>query len=291
MARINIEDSLWKDDRFQDLMIKTGNRHTAKGMILELWTLAQEYWFPNRKAIPLERIKQAGLQLVIDVGLAVIEESGVKAIGTDKAFDWLFQRQEAGKKGGKANALRLEAVATRSIDEQATNQSKLKQIEPSSSFSSSSSFSFSNSDSSSSNIAGASKNEATAEVGADETPKPVLNPEGATAGALTWRAYKAAYLQKYGEAPTWNAKVAGQLKSFTSRIPKEEAPDVAAFFVTHPNRYYVESMHPVGLLLRDAEKLRTEWATGRQMTGQQAKQGEKTAGYQSQLERIARGEL
>lgn len=141
MARINIEDSLWKDDRFQDLMIKTGNRHTAKGMILELWTLAQEYWFPNRKAIPLERIRQAGLQLVIDVGLAVIEESGVKAIGTDKAFDWLFQRQEAGKKGGKANALRLEAVAKRSIDDQATNQSKLKQIEPSYSFSSSSSFS------------------------------------------------------------------------------------------------------------------------------------------------------
>lgn len=137
MARINIEDSIWKDDRFQDLMIKTGNRHTAKGMILELWTLAQEYWFPERKLIPLDRIRQAGLQLVVDVGLAVIQEAGVKAIGTDKAFDWLFQRQAAGKAGGKANALRLEAVASRSLNDREANESKSKQIEASFSISNS----------------------------------------------------------------------------------------------------------------------------------------------------------
>lgn len=39
---------------------------------------------------------------------------------------------------------------------------------------------------------------------------------------------------------------------------------MAAFYVTHRSSWYAEKMHPVNLLLQDAEKLRTEWATGRQ---------------------------
>ena len=35
-------------------------------------------------------------------------------------------------------------------------------------------------------------------------------------------------------------------------------------------------MHPTNLLLRDAEKLRTEWATGRQVTRTQAAQVDRT---------------
>jgi hypothetical protein len=58
------------------------------------------------------------------------------------------------------------------------------------------------------------------------------------------------------------------------RIPEAEAPAVAAFYLTHNDAFYVKSMHPVGLLLRDAEKLRTEWATGRKVTSIQARQGE-----------------
>jgi hypothetical protein len=114
VARINIEDSLWKDERFQDLMIKTGNRHTAKGMLVELWALAQEYWFPDRKLIPLERIQRAGLDLVLEVGLAVQKAEGIFAVGTEKAFDWLFQKQDAGKKGGiKSGAKRALSSAKR----------------------------------------------------------------------------------------------------------------------------------------------------------------------------------
>jgi hypothetical protein len=55
-----------------------------------------------------------------------------------------------------------------------------------------------------------------------------------------------------------------------------EAEFVAEFYLSHRNRYYVEKMHPVGLLLSDAEKLRTEWATGRQTTATQALQADKT---------------
>lgn len=123
------------------------------------------------------------------------------------------------------------------------------------------------------------------------TPKQSLNPEGPSAGALAWRAYKAAYQAKYGEAPPWNAKIAGQLKSFISRIPSTEAPDIATFYLTHTDRFYVQSMHPVGLMLRDAEKLRTEWLTGRRMTSAHAKNSESADYANDQLRRIKEGTL
>lgn len=105
MARLNIEDTLWKDFRFQELMVKVGSRHAAKGMVLELWMLAQEYWFPEKKYIPAEKIAEAGLQPVVDSGLAVLKpEGGYFAIGSEKAFDWLFAAREKGKKGGEKSA-------------------------------------------------------------------------------------------------------------------------------------------------------------------------------------------
>lgn len=105
-------------------------------------------------------------------------------------------------------------------------------------------------------------------------PRDSIDPEGPSPTALTWRSYRDAYRTKYGEAPLFNPKIGGQLKSFVSRVPKEEAPLIAAFYLTHSDQFYVKKMHPIGLLLQDAEKLRTEWATGRKMTGFEAHQSE-----------------
>lgn len=99
--------------------------------------------------------------------------------------------------------------------------------------------------------------------------KPTAEKE--TAIAKTWHAYKQAYADRHGEPPPWNSKIAGQLKQFVSRIPASEAPDVAAFYVHHNSSRYVGAMHPAGMMLIDAEKLRTEWATGKQMTAHEAK--------------------
>jgi hypothetical protein len=60
------------------------------------------------------------------------------------------------------------------------------------------------------------------------------------------------------------------------RLGAEEAPLVADFFLTHNDQYYVKKMHPVGLLLQDAEKLRTEWKTGNRMLGTTAVQVERS---------------
>lgn len=89
-----------------------------------------------------------------------------------------------------------------------------------------------------------------------------------------WQGYLEAYLARYGIEPVRNAKVNGQLARFVQRIPAAEAAEVAAFYVSHSGAFYVRAGHPVDLLLRDAEKLRTEWATGRRITETGARQGD-----------------
>lgn len=94
--------------------------------------------------------------------------------------------------------------------------------------------------------------------------------------ALTWDAYATAYQQRYGVAPVRNATVNSQLAAFVRRLGQEEAPSVAAHYVTSNNAYYVRKGHAVGPMLTDAEKLRMEWATNRQTTSAQATQLDRT---------------
>ena len=77
--------------------------------------------------------------------------------------------------------------------------------------------------------------------------------------------------------PTRNAKVNGQMAQFCKRVPIEEAPEIAAFYLGHNNAWYIRGSHSVGSLLNEAEKLRTEWQTGRKVTGRKALQDEQTA--------------
>lgn len=87
-----------------------------------------------------------------------------------------------------------------------------------------------------------------------------------SSSALVWDSYAEAYGARYGEKPSSNAKGFGICKHFVGRIPADEAPYVASFYVSHNDQQYVKNLHPLTFMLRDAEKLRTEWKLGRQMT-------------------------
>ena len=101
-------------------------------------------------------------------------------------------------------------------------------------------------------------------------------PKPETLTGATWAAYADAYERRYGVEPLRNAKVNGQLAQFLGRIPHDEAPGVAEFYVGHQQAFYVAKGHAVDYLLRDAEKLRTEWMTRRQITSTQAAQADRT---------------
>lgn len=82
--------------------------------------------------------------------------------------------------------------------------------------------------------------------------------------ALIWRAYSAAHEASplYGTKPPWNDTVGGMLANLGRRLGKD-APEVAAFYVSHPDPYYAKKGHTVGPLVADAEKLHGEWKRGR----------------------------
>jgi hypothetical protein len=69
--------------------------------------------------------------------------------------------------------------------------------------------------------------------------------------------------------------VNGQLAAFITRVPAAEAPHIAAWYVRSDRGLYVSARHPVDLLLRDAEALRTDWVTRTQRSDAEARRGDR----------------
>jgi hypothetical protein len=244
LARINVEDGLWADPRFLKLCIKLGDEEKALGRVVIAWRFAQKFWCPNKDPIPDEAWTAARLgNELVEVGLARFENGGYYLAGSEEQFAWWFQRQESGRKGGQASAKRRLSLAKR-------KSAGAQQIQPSSS--SSSSFSLSSSSSSS-------------EVIAPEAQ----SPKGTTA---VWEEYRFAYSERYGVPPIRNLEFNVAAKQLVGKIGAEEAPQVAAHFVRSNNSYYVQRGHNLQCAVADAQKLRTEWATGNQITTTQARQ-------------------
>lgn len=102
---------------------------------------------------------------------------------------------------------------------------------------------------------------------ADESPPKSAEP---------WQAYSRAYRERYGVDPVRNQRSNVLLCQLVDRLGAREAPAVAAFYLRHQKSVYVAGRHPIELLLRDAEAIRTDWMTGRQSTVAAAVQGDRT---------------
>lgn len=108
-------------------------------------------------------------------------------------------------------------------------------------------------------------------------PKRVAKPKEPGIGTPVWESYSNAYQKRYGVKPARNARDASLCKQFVERIGATEAPLVAEFYLTHHNQFYTAKLHPLNLMLADAQKLRTEWTMGAKMTGEIAKKSEVVA--------------
>jgi hypothetical protein len=86
--------------------------------------------------------------------------------------------------------------------------------------------------------------------------------------------------------PVRNSKTNAHLCQLVDRLGAEEAPQVAAFFLTHNKPLYVAARHPTNLLVQDAEGLRTQWATGVKATTTEAKNLELRDNVVGQYERV-----
>lgn len=105
-----------------------------------------------------------------------------------------------------------------------------------------------------------------------------------------WESYSLAYFERYGTEPVRNATVNTQIVRLADRLG-DEAPAVVRFYLGHSTAFYVRCAHPIGLCLKDAEGLRTQWATGSKITARQAQQTDDAAAVGDQLQRIREGKL
>jgi hypothetical protein len=128
MARINIEDDLFKDQRFIDLVLALNNKDTAIGALVSCWMVAQKFWKFNENGIPkTEWIKQKIRQELITVGFAEDRGDFIFVIGSKKHFSWLKDRSKAGKLGGKASS-RAREIIKENFKQTQANSSKLKPL-------------------------------------------------------------------------------------------------------------------------------------------------------------------
>jgi hypothetical protein len=119
-------------------------------------------------------------------------------------------------------------------------------------------------------------------------PSRSSRPEKPTEAKTTaaWNAYAEAYRQRYGVDPIADATVRSQLSKFIDRVGQGDAPNIAAFYVRHNKAFYVSRQHPVGLLLTDAEGLRTQWLNGRVVTDTEARQADRKQNNLSVAEQL-----
>lgn len=101
-----------------------------------------------------------------------------------------------------------------------------------------------------------------------------------------WASYSKAYQQKYGVLPVRNQTVNAQLCQLVKAIGLKEAVAVAAFYLTCNKYQYTQNRHPVGLLLKDATGLHTQWLTGIKATTSEARNAEFKDNVVGQADRI-----
>lgn len=100
MARINIEETLFKDPRFYKLAAKLGSLEAALGAFVMCLVVAQKHWLlSEKKGIPVEEWAKNQLKdEIIDVGLATACDRFVYVRGSKDSFKWLEQRSNAANK-------------------------------------------------------------------------------------------------------------------------------------------------------------------------------------------------
>ena len=106
--------------------------------------------------------------------------------------------------------------------------------------------------------------------------KAALEAQMQEACKQTWAAYRTAYRLRHGVDPVRNAKVNTNVRDLVKRLGREEAPQVAGWFLGVNEQYAVKRMHDLGVLLAGAEAYRTQWATGRQVTTTSAQHTDQT---------------
>lgn len=290
MARLNFEDSIFKEHGFQDLLIAVGNRHIAKGMVIELFGLAQEYWFPEKQLIPIERFKSAGLSEALygPSGLAELRGNEIYVRGSREAFAWLFDKQSAGKASAEAKKKKkrptlqiVEPVSTavNSRQQPLTDVDECQQPSTSLLFSPSlSSFSSSFSSSVSNSFSNTGER-------AEKIPAPPHENLVKVYCDLWKERYRAS------KSPPIGGKVAGQFKTLVKDYGPRRAEELVRAYLAMPDQWFMTKRHDITTLLANLNAVAQFADNGKLISKTELRQADESAALSAQLRRIETGEL
>ncbi len=276
MARINVEDDILRNPRFQALIrFLDGDMEKALGRVIRFWWTAQQHWGRQENLVPLDEFAIGGFEGLEEVGLAEVRADGVYAKGAKEHFDWYRQRIEAAKRGGQKSAASRRkhgsAVPTNASNAPKQNRSTASDLVE----------------------AKPKQNRSTAEA----KPNPLtLNTANHAVdksadpppGSAVWEAYQGAYFARYKVAPVRNAKSNGICYQLVKRLGVDAAIGVVRFYLTHNQAYYVTKSHALGPCLSDAEALHTQMINGVKVTRGSASQADSAAGNLQTFENVAR---
>lgn len=100
MPRINVEDSIYRNDGFFSLSLELKNKRHALGLMIDVWKLAQKHYLSSPHGrIPKAEWNDPEFKLVIKHGLAIEDEYGIYVKGSNEQFGWLKKCSEKGKLG------------------------------------------------------------------------------------------------------------------------------------------------------------------------------------------------
>lgn len=94
----------------------------------------------------------------------------------------------------------------------------------------------------------------------------------------TWVSYSDAYKNRYGTEPIRNQSVNAILCRFVDAVGMDNAPQIARYYLTCSNHWYLTKGHDVQTMLGNAQKLHTEWKTGSRISTQQARDADRLQG-------------
>lgn len=267
MARINFEDSVYKNINYSKLLIKVGDEYRTKGMLLTAWELAQIYWIEH-KGIPIDRWP-VELNILIDYGFARTETraSGgfIYVSGSAERCKFLVSQSEKGKRGGKSkSAKKLSNLRQFSKPTEAEPKQNRNPVNPTE-------VSYSNSFSNSKSIIPYSSN--TGEI-ASQSPE-ILNQDNSITvssgkkpeviSGEDWNPvaiWMKAWGEKYKSRYPLQGKDTGSLKAIRKNFSLEQAEVLIAAYLSIGKPLYADNRHPLSLFFRDLPLIAEAAQTG-----------------------------
>lgn len=237
MPRINFEEKIYSDARFQRLLVAVGDLDTATGAVVRAWTLAQKYYLTEERMVPVAVWEEQNINPeVIKCGLAVIEDNYVRVRGADEHFAWLLQCQTAGRK----SSIKRAAKRATTVEGSSTT---VEGSPTSSSFSFSSSSSFSKEK--------------------ENTSKKTLRVKSATAASppigFVIGEYKRLFETKYGSKPDLSGKPIGQIKNLLKTISAERLVGLIETYLAMDDDWIKRRCHDFGTFVMSLQKVGVEY--------------------------------